>query len=117
MKEVEDVVNKFNVLDSALKQEFSKVDPLLVVALIFDRRANEKHIYTLETILKPGQDINAVREEVIIKTGMAPSFYLHGTKLIVSHLLDLDLLKWINDRDDVVSIKGAKFSAGGSSDF
>jgi hypothetical protein len=50
MKEVEDVVNKFNILDSALKQEFSKVDPLLVVALIFDRRANEKHIYTLETI-------------------------------------------------------------------
>ena len=117
MKEVEDVVSKFNILDSTLKQEFSKVDPLLVVALIFDRRANEKHIYTLETILKPGQDINAVREEVISKTGMAPSFYLHGTKLIVSHLLDLDLLKWINDRDDVVSIKGAKFSAGGSSDF
>jgi hypothetical protein len=51
------------------------------------------------------------------KTGMAPSFYLHGTKLIVSHLLDLELLKWINDRDDVVTIKGSKFSAGGSSDF
>jgi hypothetical protein len=117
MKEVEDVVNKFNVLDGALKQEFSKVDPLLVVSLIFDRRANEKHIYTLETILKPGQDINAVREEVMSKTGMAPSFYLHGTKLIVSHLLDLELLKWINDRDDVVTIKGSKFSAGGSSDF
>jgi hypothetical protein len=117
MKEVEDVVNKFNVLDSALKQEFSKVDPLLVVSLIFDRKANEKHIYTLETILKPGQDINAVREEVMSKTGMAPSFYLHGTKLIVSHLLDLELLKWINDRDDVVTIKGSKFSAGGSSEF
>jgi hypothetical protein len=117
MKEVEDVVNKFNVLDSALKQEFSKVDPLLVVSLIFHRRANEKHIYTLETILKPGQDINAVREEVMSKTGMAPSFYLHGTKLIVSHLLDLELLKWINDRDDVVTIKGSKFSAGGSSEF
>jgi hypothetical protein len=48
---------------------------------------------------------------------MAPSFYLHGTKLIVSHPLDLDFLKWINDRDDVVSIKGSKFSAGASSDF
>jgi hypothetical protein len=117
MSEVEDVVNKFNILDSAFKKVYSKVDPLLVVSLIFDRFANEKHIYTLEVILKPGQDIEAIREEVISKTGMAPSFYLHGTKLIVSHTVDLDLLKWINDRGDIISIKGSKFSAGGSSDF
>ena len=46
MSEVEDVVNKFNILDNVLKKVFSKVDPLLVVSLIFDRNANEKHIYT-----------------------------------------------------------------------
>ena len=117
MSEVEDVVNKFNILDSAFKKVYSKVDPLLVVSLIFDRVANQKHIYTLEVILKPGQNIEAIRDEVISKTGMAPSFYLHGTKLIVSHPLDLDFLKWINDREDIISIKGSKFSAGGSSDF
>ncbi|MGH9974079.1 MAG: hypothetical protein ACRD93_09300 [Nitrososphaeraceae archaeon] len=89
----------------------------MVVSLIFDRASNQKHIYTLEVVLKPGQDIKAIREEVVSKTGMVPSFYLHGTKLIVSHVLDLDLLKWINDREDVISIKGSKFSAGGSSDF
>jgi hypothetical protein len=37
--------------------------------------------------------------------------------MIVSHPLDLEFLKWINDRQDVISIKGSKFSAGGSSDF
>jgi hypothetical protein len=117
MSEVEDVVNKFNRLDNALKKVFSKVDPLLVVSLIFDRNANEKHIYTVEAILKPGENIKTLREEVIENTGMAPSFYLSGTKMIVSHTLDLEFLKWINDREDVISIKGSKFSAGGSSDF
>lgn len=117
MSEVEDVVKKFNILDNALKKVFSKVDPLLVVSLIFDRKANEKHIYTVEAILKPGENMKALREEVIETTGMAPSFYLSGTKMIVSHTLDLEFLKWINDREDVISIKGSKFSAGGSSDF
>ena len=89
----------------------------MVVSLIFDRNANEKHIYTVEAILKSGKDIKALREEVIKNTGMAPAFYLSGTKMIVSHTLDLEFLKWINDRGDIIIIKGSKFSAGGSSDF
>ena len=117
MGDVEDVVNKFNDLDSMLKKVFSKVDPLLVVSLIFDRNVSGKSIYTLETILKEGLDTEAVRNNVIRKTGMAPAFYLQGTKMIVSHPLDLEFLKWINDQDGIVSIKGSKFSAGGSSDF
>jgi hypothetical protein len=116
--EIEDVVNKFNDLDNMLKRVFSKVDPLLVVSLIFDRSsANGKSIYTLETILKEGLDTEAIRNNVITKTGMAPAFYLRGTKMIVSHPLDLEFLKWINDQVGIVSIKGSKFSAGGSSDF
>jgi hypothetical protein len=34
MSEVEDLVNKFNILDGALKNVFSKVDPLLIVSHI-----------------------------------------------------------------------------------
>nr|AFK24840.1 hypothetical protein Josef01_02j05_51 [uncultured archaeon] len=117
MSEVQDVVSKFNTLDSTLKKVFSKVDPFLVVSLIFDKSTNKNNIYTLEIIMKPGQDTEAIRKDVINKTGMAPAFYLRGTKMIVSHTLDLDFLKWINDQDGIVSIKGSKFSAGGSSDF
>jgi hypothetical protein len=117
MSGVEDVVSKFNVLEDTLKQVYSKVDPLLVVSLIFDRNANKKYIYTVEAIMKPGLDTKAIRDRVIDKTGMAPSFYLTGTKMIVSHTLDLDFLKWINDLEYIMSIKGSKFSAGGSSDF
>ena len=40
-----------------------------------------------------------------------------GTKVIVTHKLNLELLKRINDIDYVVSIKAAPYSAGASSDF
>ena len=114
---VEEVVKEFTEADNAIKTVFSKVDPILVVRLIFDEKAKKENIYTLEIILKPEQDTQQIRERVISVTGMAPGFYLKGTKMVVSHSLDLDLLKRINDLDFVVSIKGSPYSAGGSSDF
>ena len=117
MSQVSDLVTKFNILDNAMQQTFPKVPPTLVVSLIFDKQANRSDLYTLEMNLKPGQDTDDIRERVIQRTGMSPAFYLKGTKMIVSHPLDLDFLKWINDQEGIVSIKGSKYSAGGSSDF
>jgi hypothetical protein len=114
---VKEIVKEFTEADNAIKTVFSKVDPLLVVRLIFDEKANRENIYTLEMILKPDQDTEQIRERVISVTGMAPGFYLKGTKMIVSHSIDLNLLKRINDLDFVISIKGSTYSAGGSSDF
>ena len=114
---VKEVVKEFTEADNAIKTVFSKLDPILVVRLIFDEKAKKENIYTLEIILKPEQDTEQIRERVISVTGMAPGFYLKGTKMIVSHSLDLSLLKRINDLDFVVSIKGSPYSAGGSSDF
>jgi hypothetical protein len=113
---VKEVVKEFTEADNAIKTVFSKVDPILVVRLIFDEKAKKENIYTLEIILKPEQDTQQIRESNSV-TGMAPGFYLKGTKMVVSHSLDLDLLKRINDFDFVVSIKGSPYSAGGSSDF
>ena len=114
---VKEVVKEFTEADNAIKTVFSKVDPILVVQLIFDEKANKENIYTLEIILKPDQDTEQIRERVISVTGMAPGFYLKGTKMVVSHSLDLNLLKRINDLDFVITIKGSPYSAGGSSDF
>jgi len=114
---VREVVKEFTEADNAIKKVFSKVDPILVVRLIFDENANKENIYTLEIILKPDQDTEQIRERVISVTGMAPGFYLKGTKMVVSHSLDLNLLKRINDLDFVISVKGSPYSAGGSSDF
>jgi hypothetical protein len=38
---------------------------------------------------------DAIRELIIRETGMAPGFYLSGTKVIVTHKLNLELLKRI----------------------
>ena len=114
---IQDVVREFTEADNAIKTVFSKVDPILVVRLIFDEKEKKENIYTLEIILKPEQDTQRIRERVISVTGMAPGFYLKGTKMVVSHSLNLDLLKRINDLDFIVSIKGSPYSAGGSSDF
>ena len=72
---------------------------------------------TLETVIKPGQKTDSIGELIMNVTGMAPGFYLSGTKVVVTHKLSLELLKSINDIDYVVSIKAAPFSAGASSDF
>jgi hypothetical protein len=112
MSSISDVISRFDNLEQALKSVFPKVDPRTVVSLIMQERKVEKPLYTLETIVNPGQNTDAIRE-----TGMAPGFYLSGTKVIVTHKLNLELLKRINDIDYVVSIKAAPYSAGASSDF
>lgn len=117
MGSVQDVIEKFNAADGSIRATFPKVDPRLVVGLVFDRNANQKNIYTLDVMLKPGQDTERIRQDVMSKTGMSPGFYLSGTKMIVSHMLDLEFLKWINDQDGIVSIRGSRYSAGGSTDF
>jgi hypothetical protein len=117
MSSVQDVIKEFTEADNAIKAVFSKVDPLLVVSLIFDKKASKKDIYTVELRLKPGQDTQRIRQDVMNRTGMTPGFYLDGTKMIVTHALDLEFLKWINDQDGIVSVKGSKYGAGGSTDF
>ena len=117
MSSILDVISSFDNLEQALKSVFPKVDPRTVVSLIMQERKVENPLYTLETILNPGQNTDAIRELIIRETGMAPGFYLSGTKVIVTHKLNLELLKRINDIDYVVSIKAAPYSAGASSDF
>lgn len=114
---VREVLKEFTEADNAIRRVFPKADPMLVVRLVFDEKMNKENIYTLEIILKPDQDTEQIRERVISITGMAPGFYLKGTKMVVSHSLDLNLLKRINDADFVISVKGSPYSAGGSSDF
>jgi hypothetical protein len=111
------VVEKFDTLENALKSTFAKVEPRTVVGLILATRKNPKPVYTLEIVIKPGQDTSRIREEIVRTTGTAPGFYLQGTKIIANHGLDLELLKFINDIDTVISIKGSPYSASGSSDF
>jgi hypothetical protein len=40
------------------------------------QRKDENPLYTLETVLNPGQNIEAIRELIVRETGMAPGFLL-----------------------------------------
>ena len=114
---ISDVVSRFDSLEESLKSVFPKVDPRTVVGLIIREKKQKDPLYTLETIIKPGQNTDDIREIIIRETGMAPGFYLRGTEIVVTHKLNLELLKRIQDIDYVVSIKAAPYSAGASSDF
>jgi hypothetical protein len=59
---IREVVREFTEADIAIKTVFPKVDPILVVRLIFDEKAKKENIYTLEMILKPEQDTEQIRE-------------------------------------------------------
>lgn len=93
LSEIESLVNKFTEADSAIRTVFPKADPFLVVNLIFDEKEKRNRIYTLETTIKPGQNVEEIRDTVLQVTGMIPSFYLEGTKLIVSHPSEPDLVE------------------------
>ena len=114
---MQDLVDKFKAAGDAAKTLYPKVNPLLVANLYFDNQAGHERIYTLEIILEEHQDTDEIRKTIIEATGMSPAFYLSGTKMIVSHLIDLEFLKRINDIDFVVNIKGSPYGAGGSTDF
>ena len=112
-----DIISRFDSLEEALKSVFPKVDPRSVIGLILQEKKEKNPLYTLETVIKPGQNTDAIKEVILRVTGMVPGFYLSGTKIVVTHKLSLELLKRINDLDYVVSLKAAPYSAAGSSDF
>ena len=62
MSNVVDVIREFTEADNAIRTVFPKVDPILVVRLIFDQKAKRDNIYTLEVILKPDQNTQEIRE-------------------------------------------------------
>jgi hypothetical protein len=66
----------------------------------------------LTTIIKPDQGTEAMMKLIMRETGMEPGFYVNGTGVVVTHKLNLDLLKRINYIDYVVSIKASSYSAG-----
>ena len=113
MNGTNEVLSKFGELEDAMKTHFGKVDPRLMVDMIFRHRGSKKDpIYTLEVFIKPNQNTDQIREMIIERTGMVPAFYDSGTHVVVAHKISFELLKEINDRDFVESIKGTYSGSG-----
>ena len=56
-----DVISRFDSLEEALRSVFPKVDPRSVVGLILNEKKEKNPLYTLETVIKPGQDTDDIR--------------------------------------------------------
>jgi hypothetical protein len=108
-----EVLKKFNELENAMRTHLGKVDPLLIVDLILRQKKEEKNpIYTLEVFVKPNPNTEEIKNRIINETGMVPAFYDGGTHVVVAHRVNFDMLKMINDIDDVERIRGT-YAGGG----
>jgi hypothetical protein len=108
-----EVLKKFDELENAMRTHLGKVDPLLIVDLILRQKKEEKNpIYTLEVFVKPNPNTEEIKNRIINETGMVPAFYDGGTHVVVAHRINFDMLKMINDIDDVERIRGT-YAGGG----
>ena len=71
---ISDVVSRFDSLEQSLKSVFPKVDPRTVVGLIIREKKQKDPLYTVETVIKPGQNTEDIRELIIKETGMLQAF-------------------------------------------
>jgi hypothetical protein len=104
----EEIISAMEQFEEVHQKYLPKVDRRLVIDLFLRLRQdpNDKPLYTVEAFTKEGGNSEEIRNDIIQKTGMAPQFFDKGTHVVVHHKLDYDLLKYINDRPDVVEIKG-----------
>jgi hypothetical protein len=108
-----EVLKKFDELENAMRTHLGKVDPLLIVDLMLRQKKAEKNpIYTLEVFVKPNPNTEEIKNRIINETGMVPAFYDGGTHVVVAHRINFDMLKMINDIDDVERIRGT-YAGGG----
>jgi hypothetical protein len=72
---------------------------MLIVDLCLRLRSEPdvKPMYTVESFMREGLDTEKIRSDVIRVTGMT---------IVVHHKLDYDILKQINDFDDILEVTG-----------
>jgi hypothetical protein len=104
----EEIISAMEQFEKVHEKYLPKVDRRLVIDLFLRLRENpnDKPMYTLETFTEEGTNNEEIRNDVIQKTGMAPQFFDKGTHIVVHHMLDYDLLKYIHDHPKVVEIRG-----------
>ena len=114
---VDEIIRKFDDLESSMNMHLGKVDKPLIVDIILRQKSEKTNnlLYTLEVFIKPNQDTQAIRNRIVSETGMSPAFYDQGTHIVVAHKLDFKMLKMINDIDFVERIRGTYVGAGGAS--
>ncbi len=119
----EEIISAMEQFESLQEKYLPKVDRRLVIDLFLRLREapNVKPMYTIETFIEEGADLEEIRNDVIRMTGTAPQFHDRGTHLVAHHKLDYDLLKQIQDHPNVKEVTGnytgSDASIGASHEF
>lgn len=104
----EEIISAMEQFESVQEKYLPKVDRRLVIDLFLRLREepNVQPMYTVETFIEEGTNVEEIRNEVMRMTGTAPQFHDRGTHLVAHHKLDYDLLKQIQDHPSVIEVKG-----------
>lgn len=109
VEKLDEVRRKFREARQTYKNVLPKVDPALIDDFVerIDATGKEALFYTIEVFTKEGIDVEAAREYIIEKTGMAPAIFDKGTHYVTNQKLTLEMLKEISDSPDVLEVRGS----------
>jgi hypothetical protein len=112
---IEDLKEKFNAYENAMKTCLPKVDPKLITEILQWMKREEKPMYTIEIFLNKNTNINDIREKVARETGEVATFYDNGYHMVAAHRVSLEMLADISTHEDVDEIKGTHVTRGTAS--
>ena len=104
----EEIISAMKQFERVQEKYLPKVDRKLIIDLFLRLREEPdvKPMYTVETFVEDGGDPEAIREQVIRMTGVAPQMHDRATHLVANHRLDYELLKEIQDHPKVKEVTG-----------
>jgi hypothetical protein len=112
---IEDLKEKFNAYENAMKTCLPKVDPRLITEILEWMKREEKPMYTIEVFLNTNTNIDELRELVARETGEVAAFYENGYHMVAAHRVTLEMLEEISNHEDVDEIKGTHVTRGTAS--
>jgi hypothetical protein len=112
---IEDLKEKFNAYENAMKTCLPKVDPKLITEVLQLMKKEAAPMYTVEIFLNTNSNINAIRDRVARQTGEVATFYDNGTHMVAAHRITLQMLEEISSHDDVDEVKGTHITRGTAS--
>jgi hypothetical protein len=112
---VEDLKEKFNAYENAMKTCLPKVDPKFITEILQLLKKEKAPMYTIEIFLNTNANIDEMRERVAEETGEVATFHDRGTHMVVAHRITLEQLAEISSHEDVDEIKGTHITRGTAS--
>ncbi len=118
MECVDNIKNKFQELENAMKSCLPKVDSKLIIELLHELKEDDYPGYNLQIKLKEGFDENGFRESILRDMGVLPGFHRdekYGGHAAIEHRVNFETLLYLNNMNDVFTVHGSRSGGGRAS--